>query len=643
MITKIPRALKEEFDVEEILQNASLSEKISLLSGMTGLTFEKSIGNFRVLIRNETGKDFWHTNPLPRFNIPSIRLSDGPNGVRGTKFFNGVPAACLPCGTGLASTWDQMLLYNAGVLIGDECKAKGVSCWLGPTVNIQRSPLGGRGFESMSEDPYLSGKLAGSYINGTQSTGIISTLKHWVANDQEHERLGVNVLVNDRALREIYMLPFQIAIADSSPGAIMACYNKVNGTHVSESKNLIDGVLRGEWGWRGLVVSDWYPPNPSINCLVSSGSNCPLHRFGTYSTTEALNAGLDLEMPGPPRMRGALASLSVSSRKVTRSTIDTRVRNVLNFVKRASRVPVATDEGTRDLPEDRALNRKLAADSVVLLKNDADMLPLPKDMKSIALIGPNLKNVAYCGGGSASLEPYYTVSPFEGIVKKLSKNVIVQYEIGAYAHGYLPALKSPGFSTPDGVPGCRMRFSRDPPSIPNRQFVDEIVAPETIWQLMEYTHQLLDRLFYVCVEGDYTAPATGKFEFGLAVYGSGNLYVDEELIIDNSTVQREGSFAFGKGTLEERGIVDLIEGQIYKIRLEFGSAPSSKLSKPGVVNFGGGAGRLGVAQMIDDDEAIARAVKLAMENKYTVLCAGLSVSALWLQVIFYAGFDPLIR
>lgn len=203
------------------------------------------------------GNDFWHTTALPRFNVPAIRLSDGPNGIRGTKFFDGVRAACLPCGTGLAATWDQSLLYQAGILIGKECKAKGAHCWLGPTVCIQRSPLGGRGFESLSEDPYVTGKLAASYINGAQSTGIISTLKHFVANDQENERVGVNAAVSERALREIHLLPFQIAIADANPGAVMTCYNKVNGEHISESNQMLDGLLREDWGWKGLIMSDW--------------------------------------------------------------------------------------------------------------------------------------------------------------------------------------------------------------------------------------------------------------------------------------------------------------------------------------------------------------------------------------------------
>ena len=223
------------------------------------------------------GMDFWHTQPLERFGIPSIRTSDGPNGIRGTKFFNSIPAACLPCGTALGATWDTDLLQDAGALLGKECHAKGVSCWLGPTVNIQRSPLGGRGFESFSEDPFLSGKLAGAIINGVQGNGTMACIKHFVANDQEHERMSVNVVASQRALREIYLMPFQIAIADSNPGAVMMAYNKVNGEHAAESKFLIEEILRGDWGWKGLVMSDCtlrklYNSNNSFPFLLISYS-----------------------------------------------------------------------------------------------------------------------------------------------------------------------------------------------------------------------------------------------------------------------------------------------------------------------------------------------------------------------------------
>jgi beta-glucosidase len=189
--------------------------------------------------------------------VPSIRFSDGPNGVRGTRFFNGAPAACFPCGTALGATWNAPLLEQAGSLMGEEAIAKGVHVLLAPTVNMQRSPLGGRGFESFSEDPVLSGSCAAAIINGVQQTQVVASIKHFVANDQEHERMAVDSIVTQRALREIYLLPFQIAVRDSQPKAFMTSYNKINGKHVSESYEFLQGILREEWGWEGLVMSDW--------------------------------------------------------------------------------------------------------------------------------------------------------------------------------------------------------------------------------------------------------------------------------------------------------------------------------------------------------------------------------------------------
>lgn len=204
-----------------------------------------------------TGIDFWHTAAIPRLNIPAIRMSDGPNGVRGTKFFNGVPATCFPCGTGLGATWDSELMEAAGRLMAEESRAKGAAAILGPTVNIQRSPLGGRGFESFSEDPYLAGVLAAAEIRGIQESGIQATIKHFVCNDQEHERKAVDAVVSERALREIYLMPFQIATRDADPKAFMTSYNKINGLRCSENKRLLQGILRDEWDFKGMVMSDW--------------------------------------------------------------------------------------------------------------------------------------------------------------------------------------------------------------------------------------------------------------------------------------------------------------------------------------------------------------------------------------------------
>jgi len=190
--------------------------------------------------------------------VPSIRFSDGPNGVRGTRFFNGAPAACLPCGTALGATWNIPLLVQAGNLLGEEAIAKGAHVLLGPTVNIPRSPLGGRAFESFSEDPVLAGYCAAAIVRGVQQKNIVASIKHFVANDQEHERMAVDSLITQRALREVYLLPFQIAVRDSRPGVFMTSYNKVNGTHVSQHPGILRDILRGEWGWNGAVISDWY-------------------------------------------------------------------------------------------------------------------------------------------------------------------------------------------------------------------------------------------------------------------------------------------------------------------------------------------------------------------------------------------------
>lgn len=184
-------------------------------------------------------------------------MSDGPNGVRGTRFFNGVPSACFPCATALGATWDTALLSEVGKTMGEEAIAKGTHVVLGPTINIQRSPLGGRSFESFSEDGVLSGILAGNFTKGMQSKGVAATLKHFVCNDQEHERMAVSTIVTDRALREIYLLPFQLAMRVARAACIMTSYSKVNGVHVSENKPLINDILREEWGWDGLVMSDW--------------------------------------------------------------------------------------------------------------------------------------------------------------------------------------------------------------------------------------------------------------------------------------------------------------------------------------------------------------------------------------------------
>ncbi|KAF3385148.1 putative beta-glucosidase H [Penicillium rolfsii] len=557
--------------MKHVLANISDQDKIALLSGI----------------------DFWHTHPIPEFNVPSIRATDGPNGIRGTKFFAGIPAACLPCGTALGATWDRDLIYQAGELLGEECIAKGAHCWLGPTINMQRAPIGGRGFESFAEDPHLSGILAKSIILGCESKGVISTVKHFVGNDQEHERRAVDVLVTQRALREIYLRPFQIVARDAKPGALMTSYNKINGKHVVEDARMLN-LVREEWKWNPLVMSDWY---------------------GTYTTIDSLNAGLDLEMPGVSRYRGKYLESAIQARLIKQSTIDARARKLLEFVKQASRVQVSREERGRDFPEDRALNRKICANSIVLLKNEG-ILPLPKEIKKIALIGSHMKTPAISGGGSASLEPYYSVSLYDACREALP-NVEVLYEAGAYAHKMLPVI--------DRLLSNAVIHFYNEPMGKERHLISTEPVSTTAFQFMDYYAPGLNRgLFWATLLGDFTPDASGIWDFGLSVFGTANLYIDDELVIDNTTSQTRGTAFFGKGTVEESGSKELVAGTTYKIRIEFGSANTTTMKTVGMVNFGGGAANLGACLRMDRDEMIEKAVKAATEADYTILCTGLN-------------------
>ncbi|CAG8012108.1 unnamed protein product [Penicillium salamii] len=569
-------------DVEKAIEELTLGEKVDLTAG----------------------KDFWHTASIPRLNIPALRMSDGPNGVRGTRFFNGIPAACFPCATALGATWDAELLSQVGALMGEEAIAKGTHIVLGPTINIQRSPLGGRGFESFSEDGVLSGTLAGHFCKALQDKGVAATLKHFVCNDQEHERMAVSSILTNRALREIYLMPFQLAMRICRSQCVMTAYNKINGTHVSENKAIIDDILRREWGWEGVVMSDW---------------------FGTYSTSDAIIAGLDIEMPGKTRWRGQALAHAVSSNKVAQYQLDERVRNVLNLVNWVEPlgIPENAPESALNRPEDQALMRRAAAESVVLMKNEGDILPLKKD-GSLLVIGPNARISAYCGGGSASLAPYYTVSPLQGVSAK--SNGDVKFSQGVYSHKELPLL-GPLLKTADGKPGFTFKvYNEHPNSGADRQVVDELHLLESSGFLMDYVNPKIKSMtYYVDMEGSFTPEESGVYDFGVTVVGTGRLLIDDDVVVDNTKNQKQGSAFFGTATIEERGTKELNAGQTYKVVFQFGSAPTSDLDTRGIVAFGPGGFRFGASRQVSQEELIANAVEQAKTAEQVVIFAGLTL------------------
>ncbi|KEF51562.1 beta-glucosidase [Exophiala aquamarina CBS 119918] len=572
----------DDFHVDQVLAKLTPDEKISLISG----------------------SDPWHTAPIPRFHVPKIRLTDGPNGVRGTKFFNGVPAACLPCGTALASTWDIELVRQGGALQGREAIAKGASVILGPTTNMQRSPLGGRGFESFSEDPVLAGHISAATVCGIQSTGVAATIKHFVCNDQEHERQSVDCVVSERALREIYLMPFQIAERLARPKCYMTAYNKVNGLHASSSKELIQNVLREEWGFDGLVMSDW---------------------FGVYSVVDSIKAGLDLEMPGPTYMRGQLVKHALGSGRLLAREVDARAKEVLKLVRSLLPLGIPEDcpEEAVDTPETAALLRKIASNSLVLLKNVGKILPF-SDSKTIGVIGPNAAFAAYCGGGSAALAPYYAVTPLDGVRARYKEDK-VKYELGAPGWKKLPLLSQIARRS-DFQPGFDAKvFLEAPSSNVQRKPVDSFTVTTSDIFLADYKNDHIEgNLFYMEFDASFTPDETAEYEFSLSVSGTAKLYVAGQCVVDNATNQTAGDSFFGSGTVEETGTIALQKGEKYPIHISFGTLPTRTYTVEGANPFGAGGLRAGGFRKIEIETELERAATLAKSVDQVLLCVGLN-------------------
>ncbi|KJA20349.1 glycoside hydrolase family 3 protein [Hypholoma sublateritium FD-334 SS-4] len=560
------------------------------------------------------GEGFWHTQAVERLGIPAVKVSDGPNGIRGNHFFMGTPAKCLPSSTALGATWDTELVQEIGLkLIAEEAKLRAASIVLAPTCNIQRNPLGGRSFESFSEDPFLSGIIAAAYVKGVQSGGIGTTIKHFVANDKENDRNAYDSIVGPRALREIYLMPFMLAQKYAKPWAYMTAYNRLNGTHASENNFLLQDVLRGEWGFDGMRVS----------------------RFGTYSVDLALNAGLDLEMPGDNKWRTIdLTTRSIVARKVTARTIKARARKVLELVKKcAAGAPDVLDgdglERTVDSPESNALLQKAGAESIVLLRNENGVLPLsPTTLKKVAVIGPNAKAIVLSGGGSAALKASFFVSPYEGIVKALKEaGTEVVYSEGARANKTAPSLDY-DMLTLDGRRGWIGSWY-------NHLSDDSFEVADLIReQYIDETRLFISTSYPKGITKRWTLKLRGQlkprekdctFEFGLTVAGRGKLYVDGNLVIDNWTRQRRGEDFFGSATVEEYGQYDLKAGVKHDILVEFcnvrGPADGDEDelvmdSNPGI--------RLGGAEVQDVDMLISSAVELASEADAVIVVVGLN-------------------
>lgn len=562
--------------LENLLGQMTLQEKVSLLAGA----------------------DAWHTVAIERLAIPHLKVSDGPNGARGGgSLMGGVKAACFPAGIALASTWNTELVGRVGQALGQEAKTKGAHVLLAPTVNIHRSPVNGRNFENFSEDPYLSARMAVAYINGVQSEGVGTSVKHYICNDSEFERTTINSQVGERALREIYLPSFQAAIREAHSWTIMAAYNQVNGIAASEHPTLLTEILRDEWGYDGVVVSDWF--------------------FSVKSTAASVNAGLDLEMPGPPIWRGEKLLHAVERGEVAEATLDESVRRLLRLLIKAGvfEHPEEQPEQAIDLPEHRAIARAAAAEGMVLLKNERAVLPLQRErLKSIALIGPNTKVARIMAGGSAQVNAHYAITPYEGVVAKLGDQVQIGYELGCTNHKMLPLLASDQLlaGAEGDAHGLQNVYFNNPDLTGAAVYQEISESAEQMWFTMPSTAINSDG-FSVRSTARFIPAETGNYVFSLVSSGLSRLFVDGQLVIDNWTRQVPGEAYFGMGSTEVTASMQVVIGREYQLTLEYSKSPATQL--PAV--------RLGGLLPISP-YAIERAVALATRSDVVLIFAGLS-------------------
>jgi len=361
------------------------------------------------------GSDFWHTAPVERLGIPQIMVSDGPHGLRAqleeadhVGIGGSAPATCFPTASALGSSWNPELFRAVGEALGREAKKLGVSVVLGPGINMKRSPLCGRNFEYISEDPWLAGELATAMVQGTQSQGIGTSLKHYAANNQEDDRLRVSAEVDDRTLREVYLPAFERVVKLSQPWTVMCAYNKINGTYCSEHYWLLTQVLREEWGFEGLVVSDW---------------------GAVHDRVAALRGGLDLEMPPNVGVSDAAIVAAVGDGSLYESILDDSVSRVLQLVDRSQ--PALAARGEFDVDEHHALARRAAHESAVLLKNAGNVLPLqPASGSTVAVIGEFARTPRFQGAGSSQVNPTLIDVPLAELQSALAGQAEVRFAAG---------------------------------------------------------------------------------------------------------------------------------------------------------------------------------------------------------------------
>src|ERR1700722_12076418 len=479
---------------------------------MTALTFDSKIAEALAALSLEekvqllTGRDFWTTWPMEKIGLRRILVSDGPSGVRGETWDERDPSLNLPSATALASSWDRDVARRYGAAAAVEARRKGVDVVLGPTINLPRSPLGGRHFEAFSEDPVLTADLAAAYVKGVQDNGVGATPKHYVANDSETDRFTVDVRVSDRALRELYLLAFEKAVTEAHAWLVMSSYNSVNGTTATEN-DLLETPLNSEWGFDGVVVSDW----TAVRSLDSA------------------RASQDLVMPGPDGPWGQALVRAVPSGEIPEAAIDRKVTRLLTLAGRVGALdgypaaePTWVEDGT-------TFARHAAGEGTVLLEDRGELPWEPPRLHSVAVIGDNAANARTQGGGSATVIPAYTVSPLDGLRAALP-GVNVTYSRGAVVQEGVVELPLAQMTNPvTGEPGLRARFLD---SGGTELFAEDRRSSALVWFGGDAP---IGRSATVELATRFTPAESGPVRVGFATVGHGQVYVDGQLVVDEVT------------------------------------------------------------------------------------------------------------
>ena len=512
-------------NIKQLIKDLTLEEKIELLSGF----------------------DAWQTNKIDRLGIPSIKMSDGPNGVRGDGN-SGKSSACFPCAISIGSSWNLNLINTLGEELASEAKLKDVDVLLGPTINIHRHPLGGRHFECFSEDPFLTGKIAIEYVKGVQSKNIAACLKHFVGNDTEFERYTVSSNIDERTLREIYLLPFEMAIKEANAKVVMSAYNKLNNIYCSSHENLLIEILKDEWGFDGYVVSDW---------------------GAARDTVENAIGGLDLEMPGPAKSWGKNLITAINDKAVPEDLINDKVKRILNvasFCKRFEN-PIRKPERDNDSKLKRKLLKDAAQEGMVLLKNDG-ILPLKKDIKSIGIIGPNAEKAQIIGGGSATLVPYYESHPVSSFQNNFSEKTIVKSAKGCHTYRYLPEINK-SLTKENGFLVEYFNVTDNK----NDFISSKVLRGSKFWIFEGFAKDIIgteDRPdIFVKFSCTYVPDISGEHAFEIYAIGKSKLLINNEEIIDNWTDPLPGDAFFAHGSSPKRGASYLEKDKSYQIEIQY--------------------------------------------------------------------------